>query len=397
MRLAAFWLVACAFTATMAFATVPTPLYRIYQEAGNYGQVVAAVIFCTYAVGVLISLVLAGHLSDLYGRKPIMLAAVALSVVAAVVFLLSTALPVVLLGRLLCGLAIGLVTTTATAYLADLYQQARPARMLRVAEITSTAGNLGGLGIGAWISGVAAAWSSTPLRTPYLVFLAILLAMVPAVLMAPETVRPPRPRPPYRVQLPGIPHDSRALFWAAAAAAGVAFSITALFASQAPNLVADVLHTEREDLSGILSLVLFSSAAVAQIFLARGAPARQVLLGLTLLVAGIVATYSSVVFDQLAALFLGAVVAGMGAGVALKGAIAAALSVSEPERRGETLTSTFVVAYLGLTLPALGYSALAEAVGRTSALAVFAGYVTVGAVAIGVVLTRQGEARAPAR
>src|SRR6266545_3396920 len=76
--------------------------------------------FFGYALAVAASLFLAGHLSDWHGRRRILMPALALELLAAVVFLVWPSLPGLLLARVLSGLGVGAVTATATAWLAEL-------------------------------------------------------------------------------------------------------------------------------------------------------------------------------------------------------------------------------------------------------------------------------------
>ena len=71
-----FWVIAAAFLTTMAFSTIPTPLYAIYQQRDGFPTYVITVIFASYAVGVMASLYLAGHVSDWLGRRRVALLAV---------------------------------------------------------------------------------------------------------------------------------------------------------------------------------------------------------------------------------------------------------------------------------------------------------------------------------
>ena len=64
-----FWAVAFSFTALMAFTTVPTPLWSLFARRDGFSSLTITVAFAVYAVAVAISLVLAGHLSDVYGRR----------------------------------------------------------------------------------------------------------------------------------------------------------------------------------------------------------------------------------------------------------------------------------------------------------------------------------------
>ena len=83
----AFWIVGYMFAVTMAFSTIPAPLYVLYQARDHFGALVVTVIFAAYAAGVVASLFLAGHLSDWLGRRRMALIAVAISMLAGVAFL----------------------------------------------------------------------------------------------------------------------------------------------------------------------------------------------------------------------------------------------------------------------------------------------------------------------
>ena len=82
-----FWIAGYAFAVTMAFSTVPAPLYVLYQARDRFGSLLVTVIFAAYAVGVVASLFLLGHLSDWLGRRRIALIALGISMLAGVTFL----------------------------------------------------------------------------------------------------------------------------------------------------------------------------------------------------------------------------------------------------------------------------------------------------------------------
>ena len=114
----------------LAFSTLPTPLYAIYQVRDGFSTFLITVIFAAYAVGVTLALFFAGHASDWLGRRRMLVPAILTSLLSAGVFLVWRDLPGLLLARVLNGLSVGVVTATATAYLAELnvggLAQARP-------------------------------------------------------------------------------------------------------------------------------------------------------------------------------------------------------------------------------------------------------------------------------
>jgi MFS family permease len=210
-------MIAFAFLVAMAFSAVPAPLYPLYQARDGFSTFMVTVIFAVYAVGVVISLVLAGHISDWVGRKKILIPALVLELAAAALFLAVPELWALLVARFISGLGVGMLTATATAHLHDLHVRHRPGASKQRFEIVSTAANIGGIGLGPLVSGLLAQFVIEPLRTPYLVF-GILIAMsIVAVLLTPETVEEQPVKPTYRPQRISADHGDRAGYIAAPA------------------------------------------------------------------------------------------------------------------------------------------------------------------------------------
>src|ERR1700689_765365 len=83
-----FWLAGYVFAITIAFSTVPAPLYVLYQARDHFGSLLVTIIFAVYALGVAASLFLAGHVSDWLGRRRILLIAIATNMASGLAFLL---------------------------------------------------------------------------------------------------------------------------------------------------------------------------------------------------------------------------------------------------------------------------------------------------------------------
>lgn len=377
------WTVAFAFTVAMAFTTVPTPLWSIYAQRDHFSSLTITLAFAAYAVAVALSLFLAGHLSDWYGRRRILALALALNVLAGAVFVTWPELPGLIVARVLSGLGIGAVTATATAWLADL-DALRPARAgNRRAQIISTAANLGGLGLGGLIAGVVAQWAGHALTLPYLLLLGALLLSLVGISVAPEThpIRSPRPR--YRPQRVAVPPQSRGRFFAAATGAMITFAIFGLVTSLAPSFLAGTLHHPSHALAGAVSFAMFAAAAIAQTL--TGARSPQQILGSAIpaLVAGTGLLTLAVWLPtpSLAIFVAGDLVAGAGAGLMFKGSIATVSEISRPEHRAEALAGLFLAAYLGLAGPVIGLGALTQVASTRVSLLAFAAVLALGILA----------------
>ncbi|HEV8066071.1 MAG TPA: MFS transporter [Acidimicrobiales bacterium] len=395
-----FWLAAGAFLVAMAFSTVPTPLYVLYQRRDGFSSFVVTIVFAVYAVGVITSLLLGGHVSDWLGRRRVLVPALATEAAAAVLFLVWPTLPGLIVARLVSGLGVGLITATATAHLRDLQGAARPGAGSGRFEVVSTAANLGGLGVGTLISGALAQFFGSPLVVPYAVFAVLLLLAVVGLAFVPETVRPPDVRPRYRPQRVSFDHGDRRTTAMAAAAAFVGFAVFGLFTSLAPGFVGATLHHPGRLLAGLLPFMAFGAAALAQTATGRLANRARMLVGTVFQAVGMIVLAVAMEDGNLAAFLIGGALAGAGAGILFKAALASFVGGAEPQRRGEAASSLFLAAYAGLILPVIGIGVLTLYLSAQTAMLIFTAALLVILAAIGALALRPrrpGAAPTPPR
>jgi hypothetical protein len=189
-----FWVALFAYVVVMGLGTVPSPLYGLYRERDGFSTFTITLIFGAYSVGTAVSLFLAGHVSDWYGRKVTLVPGIALSVLSAIVFLVWRSLPGLYVGCLLSGLSVGVVSAAATAYETELHLKSRPAASLRRAQVAGTTANLGGLGLGAPGAGLLSQYVSGPLTVVYVVFLVLFGLAIAAGARVGRTGQPGRGR-----------------------------------------------------------------------------------------------------------------------------------------------------------------------------------------------------------
>lgn len=383
-----FWVVATAFVLVMAYATVPTPLYPLYQELDGFPVTVITVIFGAFAVGVVFSLFFLGHVSDWMGRRRMLTVAILIAALSAVMFLLWTEVPGLLIARFVSGVSVGILTATATAHLGELRAHARPTESVVVAASVAGAANLGGLAVGPLIGGIFAEFLPDPLVLPHVVFLVALIAAAVAVTCVPETVSPPEVPRAYRPQRIAAPPRSKTAFVAAGFGAFAGFSLFGLFTSLAPTILIGTFDEHDHLLAGVTVFAVFGAAAAGQVALARVALRIQLVVAAICCGVGLACVAAGAVIPSLAVFLVGGVISGVGVGVLFKSAISTAASLAESGRRGETLALIFLIAYCGLALPVLAIGVILTIAPQTTVLLSFVSIVLAATVSAALVIRR---------
>src|SRR4051812_2485994 len=148
-------------------STLLTPLYEIYRRQFGFSELTLTLIYAVYALGNLSSLLLLGRLSDQIGRRRATLYAFAGLGGSALIFLCASRTGALYAGRILSGLALGLASGTATAWIAELDAERNKTR----ASVIATSANYTGLTVGPLLSGFLAQYAPAPLRLSFVVYL----------------------------------------------------------------------------------------------------------------------------------------------------------------------------------------------------------------------------------
>jgi predicted MFS family arabinose efflux permease len=384
-RAAGFWAVALSFLTLGAFATAPSALYGLYAQQQGLSGLTLTIIYAIYAAGIVLSLVLAGHLSDSYGRRALLIPGLAIAAVAAVIFIVWQSLPGLIVARVLTGIALGISVATATAYIADL--DAPGGEPTTRAGIVATIANVGGLAVGPLFAGVLAQYTADGLTLPYVLLLVALIGSVALVAWSPEGRQPVRPRPAYRPQRLRIPAQARAQFIAAATGAFLVFAVFGVFAGLAGRLLAGPLHHPSAALAGLAIFANFGTGVLVQTTTTRWPAGRLIAAGLVPTLVGLILLVVSAWTSSLALFFIAAVVGGAGGGAIFRGSLIHAVSTAGPDERAGTLATYFTAGYVGVSLPVIGLGVALQYVSPRVALLIFAVIVGAGILAAAPVLT----------
>jgi MFS family permease len=389
-RRISFGAVAYALAVAMLGTTLPTPLYGLYRDRFGFSELMVTVVFATYAAGVIGALLVAGRLSDVIGRRRVLLPGLVLSAASTVVFLLAGSLAILLVGRVLSGLSAGIFTGTATSTLLDLAPPERRGR----ATLVAASATMVGLSLGPLLAGLLSEFAGSPLRLSFWLDLVLLAPAVALVWAMPEPLAPPGPLR-LRVQRPGVPAEVRGVFLRVALAGFAGFAVLGLYSAVIPGFLSESLGIDDRATIGALAAAVFAASAVGQTLLTPFFREKALAVGSGGLLVGAGLLALGLGLSSPALLLAAGLVAGLGHGLSFRAGLAAINEGSSPAHRAEAASSFFVVAYVAISIPVVGEGVLAEAVGLRAAGLVFAGVVAALSATVLVLLAR-GRPAAPA-
>ncbi|MCT9093262.1 MFS transporter [Streptomyces sp. ASQP_92] len=373
------------FAVCMTGTTLPTPLYGLYQDEFGFSELTVTVVYAVYAFGVIGVLLLAGNLSDTVGRRPVLLSGLGFAAASAVCFLCADGLGWLYAGRLLSGLSAGLFTGAATAYVMDLAPREGGAR----ATFVATAANMGGLGCGPLLAGVLAQYAGRPLLLPFAVHLALVAGSVAVVLWLPETVRERQPLSSARTQRPGLPSQVRPVFVPAAIASFVGFALFGVFTSVSPAFLTEALNVHNHAATGLIVALAFFASTAGQLAVGTVGLRRSLPLGCVALLFGLALLAGALRWDLLPLIVLSALVGGCGQGLTFRAALSAVAEASPEGRHAAVISTLFVVAYTGISVPVIGVGVLVGPLGLEGAGLAFIACMAVLASVAAVYLVRR--------
>jgi predicted MFS family arabinose efflux permease len=360
------------------FASVtPSPLYHLYAIRWHFGPLTLTLVYATYAFGVLAALLLAGRVSDEVGRRPVLLVSLAALALSSVTFIVASSPAWLFAARGLQGLATGAAISAAGAALLDLH----PRRDAAAVGLANGVASAAGLALGFLVSSALVQLGDAPRTLPYLVlFTLFAIAFIGAYFM-PEPVEDRR-RLRLTVARPSVPASARRPFVLASLAVLSSWSIGGLFFSLGPGLGSRLFDTTNAILAGIGIVVLAGSAAIGQLVLGRIAPWVGASAGSVALAAGTVLIVSSAAIDSRSLFLAGAVIGGIGFGIAFLGGLRSLVASIPPHERAAVLSAFYIVAYASLSIPAVLAGVAVTHVGLTTTFETFGSVVAALALVV---------------
>jgi MFS family permease len=340
---------ALTFAALYLAAGAPTPLLVVFQQEWGFAPWELTIAFATYAIGLLAALLVTGSLSDYFGRRPVLIVALAVELLAMLMFVFAPGIGWVIAARAVQGIATGAATS---AFTASIVEHA-PAHHKRLGTIISSVAPAGGLGLGALLTGVAVQFTR---HAALIVFAALAVIMAIGAVVTALSAETVTPRPgAARSLVPhvAVPQAARREFTAAVPVLLGAWMLSGLFLGLAPTIIQDLFGLHSGLLNGATAFVLPEAGAVAGFFLGRLAPRRTTVIGEASILTGTVLIVGGVAAGVLPLLWLGGLIGGAGFGASFSGALRAIAPLVEPHQRAGLFAAVYVVAYLSFGVPAI--------------------------------------------
>ena len=347
----ALFLLASLTVSLLAASAAPTPLYASYQARWGFSPITTTVVFGVYALAVLSALLVLGRLSDHLGRRPVLLAAIAVQAVSLVTFATAGDVSALFAARIVQGISTGAALGAIGAGMLDID---RPRGTLANALAPGL-----GTGLGALASAVAVTYLPAPTHLIYLALIGVLAVQATGIALMRETVS----RKPGALSslLPEV-HLPRAVRAHLLTATPVLFSVWALaglYGALGPSLVASLSGSANGVLGG-LSLTVLAVVGAATVFMLRRVAARVVLrVSIAALMIGVAVTLLALSEHSTAVFFVGTALSAVGFGSGFQGAVGTVVPRVAAHERAGVLSLLFVISYIGLGGPAVAAGYLA--------------------------------------
>lgn len=337
-------------------SVIVTPLYSLYQRKFGFSEFTLTLVYAVYVVGNVAALLVFGQISDQAGRKRTALPALGLAGASAVVFLLAGGTAWLYGGRLLIGLAVGILSGTGTAWLAEQFGPSARAR----ATVTAATANLAGIAVGPLLGGVLAQYAPAPLVLPFVVYLVLLAGVAVAVARTEDTgaqrigtLRELRVRP--RI---GVPRERLRSFAAPAVTGFVTFAVGGLYFALIPGIVIRDLQVHNVAVGGLIVFELGILAAACIVLGRRIAPRTAMTSGLLFLLPAVALVVTAQAARSMPLLLIATACAGVTMALGYRGSLEVVNQLAPDERRAEVVSSYYIACFVGNSVPVIGLGVL---------------------------------------
>ncbi len=343
----AFPLLAAVLFLFFVSASVPSPLFVVFQGRWGFSPGMLTVAFSIYSLVLLVTLLVAGSLSDHLGRKPVVVAALAIQVASMVLFLTADGIGGLLAARIVQGLSMGVVNGALSA---AVIEAAPPARKALGSLLTSIS-PLAGLATGAFVTGALLGVTNKAEVWAFGLLGGLFCLSAAMVMLIPETASPVPGLLRSMVPSVHVARSARAGFRRGLPLLLSIWALCGFVIALGPSLLRTVFGVSSGLLNGATVAVLCGAGAVSPLILRGQPPGRMAVVGMAAVTAGVGLLLVSIGTGTLALFFVGSAVAGAGLGASFSGLIQSLVPLTPVHERAELFAAIFLVTYLSLSVP----------------------------------------------
>ena len=356
--------------AFLAAANAPSPLYERYETAWHASPLIGTIAFAAYAVAVIVGLLWLKELPALLGRRAVLLGAIAGQALALVLLAVAGSFALIVVGRVLQGLASGAALGTLSAAMVESDAER--------GTVASAASPGAGSGSRALLSGLVVQFLPDPRQTIYLILAAILAIQALLVLR----VMPHGQRRPlsWKAVSPrvAVPAGAKTTFMSTAPVVFAVWGLSGFYAALSPALYGALSRSDSVWRSALPLFALLAAATATTISLRRLNGRAQTIIGAVAMLVGLGITVAAIESGSTWLYLVASAVAGLGFGAGFQGPMRSMAPQAADDQRPALLSAVFLVAYVGLGVSAVipgalissGAALTTVAIGLAVALAV---------------------------
>lgn len=348
----------------MAAASAPAPLYQIYQRLWYFSPVILTLIFATYALFLLLALLIAGSISDYIGRKPVILLAILLQMTSMMFFLFSNDINMLFVARAIQGIATALAVSSIGAALLDLNKHKGP--------IINSICPMLGMTVGSILACLVLQYSNAPLHLIFEILTVIYLIEFILTIFSPETaVKRSGALASLKLKM-AVPPAAKFALISISPVNIALWMLSGIFLSLMPSLFVQAFQIRSAWLNGLSFSAITLSGAIGIILLRKSASVFILKFGTIHLILGTIILILGINLVNIYLLFIGSIIAGLGFGTSFMGAIRTVMPLAKPEERAGLMAAFYVESYLAFSVPAIIAGLLVQKIGLINSTNLYA-------------------------
>lgn len=362
-------------------------MFPLLQAKWNLPPVMSTVIFVAYTVSLLITMLYCGSVSDVVGRRPVLLVGTGLQLVSLMILAWAPDLGAVIAARGGEGVATGLCLSAMGAGLVEDHRGQPGTGALINNTLTSI-----GTAVGAMSCALLLSTFDRRTAVPYVVASWLTLAFLGAIAFS--THDGARQRLHWRLIGPRLSASpaARRRMLASMPVAVAAASASGLTLTLSPALIREITGSAGPVRSAAAATSFMLASGITMVVVCRRRATRVLISSAGALIAGAGTIVAGAESRLMVVLLGGVLLEGFGFGAAIDGAIRYVLEVAAPTQRAGTLSAVLLIIYAATSIPTVVAGLIADEAGLITTVWICSGFVCVMAVCVLVAQSRTSRA-----